>query len=268
MSILENSLNSLFSKVPIFKDNDDIKLEIKIEIKESSTTYIFINVRDNSNYPIKLQNLNRSQLEFFLQEYRNFIISGKYNKSKSSIGKIQSAIQISLMLLKNKKISKFYFSLRYGLPLTNTINKLYTIDEFDNSCIAITEMKIGKMCNIIDQNTSNKLIPFFHNLSLTMIYDLNLNESEYYTNIFKQMKFYLRIIVPTIISIYTINNFINNLHSTPTEFAIYIFMLILSLFPNVLFKVIINLFIHFFINKNSLISYIEEKIRFLKKNLQ
>src|SRR4029079_11323633 len=108
MSILENSLNSLFSKVPIFNDNDDIKLEIKIEIKESSTTYIFINVRDNSNYPIKLQNLNRSQLEFFLQEYRNFIISGKYNKSKSSIGKIQSAIQISLMLLKNKKISKFY----------------------------------------------------------------------------------------------------------------------------------------------------------------
>ncbi len=264
MPFLENSLNNLFSKLPIFKDNDGTKLEVKIDIKDVSTAYIFIDVRNNSNYPLRLQDINRSQMEFFLKEYRNFIVNNKFNKSKSIFGKIQSAIQITLRMLKNKKISKFYFSLQYGLPLTNIINKLYTIDKFDDRCIAVTVIEKGKMWNIFDPNTLNKMVPLFHNLSLKMIYDMNLNENKYYIHIFEKMKLYLRIIAPTVIATSAINNLIN-LHSNSMEFAMYIFMFIISLFPNILFKIIINLFIYFFINKNSLISFIEEKISFFKR---
>jgi hypothetical protein len=264
MTFLENSLNNLFSKSPIFKDKEGIKLEVKIDFKDISTVYVFIDIRNKLNYPIRLQDLNRSQIEFFLKEYRNFIINNEYNKSKSILGKIQSAIQITLRMLKYKKISKFYFSLQYGIPLTNLINKSYTIDKFDDRCIAVTVIGKGKMWNIFDPNTLNKMIPLFHNLSLKMIYDLNLNENKYYIHIFEKMKLYFRIIVPTVIAIITINNLIN-LHSNSIELAIYILTFIISLFPNILFKVIIYLFIYFFINKNSLTSVMEKKLSYFKK---
>jgi hypothetical protein len=265
MPFLEISLNNLFSKLPIFKDKDGTRLVIKIEFKAISTVYISVDIRNKSNYPMRLQDLNRSQMEFFLKEYRNFIGNNEYNKSKSILGKIQSAIQITLSMLKNKKISKFYFSLQYDLPLTNIINKLYTIDKFDDKCIAVTIIEKGKMYNIYDPNSLNRMIPLFHNLSLGMIYDLNLNENKYYIHIFEKMKLYLRIIIPTVISIAIINNSIINLHSNPIEFAAYIFTFIISLFPNIVFKTIINLFIYIFIKKNFLTSLIEETTSFLKR---
>jgi hypothetical protein len=268
MSFLGNTLNNLLSKVPIFKDKDGTKLEIKIEFRVDSIVCIFINVRDKSNYPIKLQNLDRSQIDFFLQGYRNFIIDGKYNKSKSVIGRIQSSIQTSMMLLKNKRVTQFHLSLYNNLPLSPMINKIYTIDEFDDKCIILTKIENGKMWNIIDPNVLYRVIPSLHNLSLRMLYDLNLKENAYYAHIFGKMKLYLRIIVPTIISIATINNFINNLHSNHLELLIiYIFTLIISLFPHIIYKIIINLFICYFIKKNPSIYFIEKIISYFKKNV-
>jgi hypothetical protein len=136
---------------------------------------------------------------------------------------------------------------------------------YDNRCIAKTVVNQGTVINVIDP-TSDRLEPFVHTLSLKMIYDLYLNEIKRQIRIFEKMTKYLRLIIPSVISLIFINDLITVL-SDPfksPQFYFYIITLGISLFPNIIFKTIINIFIR----KSSIKSHIEKKIDFVKTALR
>jgi hypothetical protein len=204
--------------------------------------------------------LEENQLEYFISQYRKYIDSGSYDKSESVMGRFQSALQTAGGLLKNRQVSNFYLSMNYSLPWT-FLDKFYTIDRYDNSCIAKTITNGSTMINVMDRN-SDRLIPLFHILSLKMIYDLYLNENKRQIHIFEKMTKYLRMIIPTVISILFINDLIETL-SYPLNFShfyFYIILLSISFFPNVIFRIIITIFIKRNIRKSN----VEKKVKNFK----
>jgi hypothetical protein len=247
-----SSLENLLAKIPVIKDQTGNKFQVKIKVQDFSTVLILINLIDKSNNLISLQKLEKLQLKYFIQEYSKFIESGSYDKSESIMGRIQSAIQTAGALLKNKQISKFYLSLNYSLPWT-FIDEFYTVDRYDNKCISKTIMDRGTMINVMDRN-SDRLVPLFHTLSLKMIYDLYLNENKRQIRIFEKMTKYLRLIIPTVISIMFLNDLMKILDDpfNSSQFYFYIIMIGISFFPNVIFRIIINVFIRRITIKSSI----------------
>ena len=260
MTFFASSLENLLSKIPAIEDPSGIKFQIKIKIQNFSTVLILISFVDKTNNPIGLQSLEENQIEYILNQYRTYVDGGSYDKAESVMGRFQSALQTAGALLKNKQVSNFYLSMNYSLPWT-FLDKFYTIDRYDNSCIAKTLTNGGTMINVMGRNC-NRLIPLFHTLSLKMIYDLYLNESKRQIHIFEKMTKYLRLIIPTVISIFYINELIKTLSDSfnPNQFYFYIILLGLSFFPNVIFKTIITIFI----KRNIWKSKIERKIKYFK----
>jgi hypothetical protein len=260
LTFFASSLENLLSKIPAIEDQSGIKFQIKIKIQNFSTVLILISLVDKTNNPICLQNLEENQIEYFLNQYRKYVESGSYDKSESVMGRFQSALQTAGALLKNKQVSNFYLSMNYSLPWS-FLDKFYTIDKYNNSCIAKTVTNEGTMINIMDRN-SGRLIPLFHTLSLKMIYDLYLNENKRQIHIFEKMTKYLRMIIPTAISILFINDLIQTLSNplNPSQIYFYIILLGMSFFPNVIFRIIITIFI----KRNIWKSNIEKKIKYFK----
>jgi hypothetical protein len=258
-----SSLENLLAKIPVMEDQTGNKFQIEIKVHDFSRVHILINLIDKSNNLISLQKLEKLQLKYFIQEYSKFIESGSYDKSESIIGRIQSAIQTAGALIKNRQISKFYLSLNCSLPWT-FLDEFYTIDMYDNRCIVKTITDRGTMINVMDRN-SDRLVTFFHTLSLKMIYNLYLNENIRQIRIFEKMTKYLRFIIPTIVSIIFINDPMKILSDpfNSSQFYFYIIILGISFFPNIIFKIIINIFIRRGIWKSS----VEKKINSIKNAL-
>jgi len=254
----ERRLISLVSKIPTLKNERGQKLKIEISMEKIHSVFIYLSLFNEKNQSISIKDLDKKSIEYFINQYRNFLASGKVYKSNSFHQSINLIISTITSVLVNRQATDFGFSLYHQLPFT-FINKFYTIDKYDDSVVAQTILRNGQMVNTYNDKIIIS-VGHFHTTSLHLVYELNMNGSKHYFEIIENLALSLRYSITILAFTMIIRNMMSDYSSVANNLGYSLIFYGFVIAMCISSKIIMKALVYFFINKSFFTQTMDKKI--------